>query len=200
MRRNVLEWIGGTMTDATSAIVLTHNIDFLFLQSIVCPKLRKSGHPKLTVFADASCAANSYRQQHLLLDGLGRHYRVAQVDMGVGRRFHPKAILLAGPTKAALAVGSGNLTHGGWSANQEIWAFYESDDDGLPAISAFQNYLRTVIGMVPQSEALSEETFAAFDPSANPWAIDLPEPEGLFGIPADRPILDTMTELAGDDV
>ena len=200
MRRNVLEWICGTMTDATSAIVLTHNIDFLFLQSIVRPRLRKSGHPKLTIFADASCASGSYRQQRLLLDGLGRHYRVAQVDMGVGRRFHPKAILLAGPTKAALAVGSGNLTHGGWSANYEIWASYESDDDGLPAISAFRDYLRTVVGMVPQSESLSEETFAAFDAASNPWAADLPEPEGLYGIPSDRPLLDTMVDLAGEDV
>lgn len=200
MRRNVLEWICGTMNDATSAIVLTHNIDFLFLQSIVRPRLRKSGHPKLTIFADASCASGSYRQQRLLLDGLGRHYRVAQVDMGVGRRFHPKAILLAGPTKAALAVGSGNLTHGGWSANYEIWASYESDDDGLPAISAFRDYLRTVVGMVPQSESLSEETFAAFDAASNPWAADLPEPEGLYGIPSDRPLLDTMVGLAGEDV
>ena len=188
------------MTDATSAIVFTHNIDFLFLQSIVRPRLRKSGHPKLTIFADASCASGSYRQQRLLLDGLGRHYRVVQVDMGVGRRFHPKAILLAGPTKAALAVGSGNLTHGGWSANYEIWASYESDDDGLPAISAFRDYLRTVVGMVPQSGSLSEETFAAFDAATNPWAADLPEPEGLYGSPADRPLLDTMVNLAGDDV
>ena len=59
MRRNVLEWICGTMADATSAIVLTHNIDFLFLQSIVRPRLRQSGHPKLTVFADAGCTSGS---------------------------------------------------------------------------------------------------------------------------------------------
>ncbi|MCE7998832.1 MAG: hypothetical protein HEP70_08245 [Rhodobiaceae bacterium] len=188
------------MTDATSAIVLTHNIDFLFLQSVVRPRLRKSGHPKLTIFADASCASGSYRQQRLLLDELGRHYRVAQVDMGVGRRFHPKAIFLAGPTKAALAVGSGNLTHGGWSANYEIWASYESDDDGLPAISAFRDYLQTVVDMVPQSESLSEETFAAFDLATNPWVADLPEPEGLYGTPSDRPLLDTMVDLAGEGV
>jgi hypothetical protein len=200
MRRNVLEWICGTMTDATSTIVLTHNIDFLFLQSIVRPRRRKSGHPKLTVFADAACASGSYRQQRPLLNGLGRHYRVVQVDMGVGRRFHPKAILLAGPSKAALAVGSGNLTHGGWSANYEIWACYESDDDGLPAISAFRDYLQNVVGLVPQSEAVSEEVFAAFDEAMNPWVLDLLEPEGLLGVPGDRPLLDAIVELAGEDV
>lgn len=188
------------MTDATSVIVLTHNIDFLFLQSIVRPRFRKCGHPKLTVFADAVCASNSYRQQRLLLDGLGRHYRVVQVDLGTGRRFHPKAILLAGPSKAALAVGSGNLTHGGWSANFEIWASYESDDDGLPAISAFRDYLQTIDSLAPQSRATSEELFAVFDEAVNPWAADLPEPEGLFGVPGGRPLLDSIAQIVGEDV
>ena len=200
MRRNIVEWLCGTMTDATSAIVLTHNIDFLFLQSVVRPRLRKIGHPKLTVFADAACASGSYRQQRLLLDGLGRHYRVLQVDMGAGRRFHPKAILLAGPSKATLAVGSGNLTHGGWSANHEIWACFESDEDGLPAISAFRDYLNAVVGLVYQSESVSEEVFSAFDEVTNPWALDLPDPEGLIGIPGDRPLLDAIVALAGGEV
>ena len=199
MKRNVFEWICGTMTDATSAIVLTHNIDFLFLQSIVRPRLRKCGNPKLTIFADAGCATGSYRQQHFALDGLGRHYRVVPVVLGSGRRFHPKAILLAGPSKAALAVGSGNVTHGGWSANHEIWATYESDD-GLPAISAFRNYLDTVLSLIPQSDRISEEALSAFDDSANSWATELPKPAGLHGTPSDRPLLDRIIGLAGDDV
>ena len=200
MKRNVFEWICGTMTDATSAIVLTHNIDFLFLQSIVRPRLRKCGNPKLTIFADAGCATASYRQQHFALDGLGRHYRVVPVVLGSGRRFHPKAILLTGPSKAALAVGSGNVTHGGWSANHEIWATYKSDDDGPPAISAFRNYLDTVLSLIPQSDSISEEVLSAFDDSSNSWAAALPEPAGLHGTPSDRPLLDRIIGLAGDDV
>ena len=200
MKRNVFEWICGTMTDTTSAIVLTHNIDFLFLQSIVRPRLRKCGNPKLTIFADSGCATGSYRQQHFAIDGLGRHYRVVPVELGSGRRFHPKAILLAGPSKAALAVGSGNVTHGGWSANHEVWATYESDDDGLPAISAFRNYLDTVLSLIPQSDSISEEVLSAFDDSTNAWATVLPEPAGLYGTPADRPLLDRIIGLAGGDV
>ena len=157
MRRNVLEWICGTMNDATSAIVLTHNIDFLFLQSIVRPRLRKSGHPKLTIFADASCASGSYRQQRLLLDGLGRHYRVAQVDMGVGRRFHPKAILLAGPTKAtALLLRKGLsdeiITEEDFSeVTKRLWIvlFFGSKDEP----SVFQRH----------REACSPEGWEAFE-------------------------------------
>ena len=200
MKRNVLEWISSTMTDATSAVVLTHNIDFLFLQSILRPRLRKCGNPQLTIFADAMCADNSYRQQRHLLDGLGRDYRVVRVDMGTGRRFHPKAIFLAGPNKAALTVGSGNLTHGGWSANCEIWTNYESDEDGLPAITAFRGYLKTVIELIPKSEHISEETLAAFNSTANTWATNLPEPRGLLGSPGERPILDRLIEIAGHEV
>lgn len=200
MKRNVLQWICSTMTDATSAIILTHNIDFLFLQSIVRPRLRKCGHPKLTVFADAACAAGSYRQQRHMLDGLGKYYRVVQVDMGNGRRFHPKAILLTGPSKAALAIGSGNLTHGGWSANYEIWSCYESDADGQSAISAFRNYMRNVLNLVPHSDSVSEEALSPFDQTANSWVANLPEPDGIYGVPGERPLLDVIVDLAGDDV
>jgi hypothetical protein len=200
MKRNVIDWISGTMMDATSAIVLTHNIDFLFLQSVVRPRLRKCGHPKLTIFADAACAAGSYRQQRHVLDGLGRHYRVVPVEMGVGRRFHPKAIILSGPSKAALAVGSGNVTHGGWSANHEIWATYESDDDGLPAISAFRNYLESVLNLTSRTESIVDEVASAFDPTVNSWAVQLPEPAGLFGNLGSGPLLERIVELAGNDV
>ncbi len=188
------------MTDATSAIVLTHNIDFLFLQSIVWPRLRKCGYPKLTVFADAVCAQGSYRQHGHLLAGIGRDYRVVPVEMGAGRRFHAKAILFAGPSRAALAVGSGNLTHGGWSANQEIWTTCESGDDGLSAISAFRNYVSTVLAFVHREESIAEEIEDVFVHGADSWTAELPDPAGLLGAPDDRPLLDRMVDLAGDGV
>ena len=200
MKRNVFDWICRTIKDATSAVVLTHNIDFLFLQAIVQPRLRKCGNPKLTVFADAVCAAGSYQKQRFVLNGLGRNYRAVRVEMGAGRRFHPKAIFLASPSKAALAVGSGNVTHGGWSANREIWATYESDDGGLPAISAFRDYLRTVLRIVPQSRSIAEEALSPFDDPANSWAAELPEPAGLYGTPSDRPLLDRIIDLIGGDI
>ena len=200
MKQNILEWVGGRMTDATGAIVLTHNIDFLFIQSILLPRLQRIGYPKLTIFADVSCAANTYQQQEKLLSGLGRNHRVVLVDMGVGRRFHPKAILLTGPTKASLAVGSGNLTHGGWSANKEIWSGYESDGEGAAAISAFKAYLETVQRLSGDDPTTRREIEDAFDALANPWVSNLPEPSGLIGTPDDRPILDRVFEVAGGGI
>jgi hypothetical protein len=200
MRRSILDWVSGTMSDATCAIILTHNIDFLFLQSILQPRLRKIGHPKLTVFADAECAVGSYQQQEQFLSGLGRDYRVVPVDMGVGRRFHPKALLLAGPTKATLAVGSGNLTHGGWSANQEIWATFETDQGDAAYIAGFRNYLETVQTLTGNDGLVGQEISDAFDPNVNVWVSELPEPQGLIGAPNDQSILERLIELIGDDI
>jgi hypothetical protein len=187
------------MKDATSAVVLTHNIDFLFLQSILWPRLKACGHPRLTIFADAMCATGTYAEQRPFIEGLGQQYRVVPVDMGTGRRFHPKAIFLAGPIKAVLAVGSGNLTHGGWSANREIWATYDSAEAGGAEIAAFRDYLRLVLGLVVSGDALSEEVLTAFEPG-NAWAGNLPAPDGLLGTPADRSLLDRLIDLAGENV
>jgi hypothetical protein len=54
MRRNVLNWLSQQFTDATHAVVLTHNIDFLFVQSVLVPRLRWAGNPRLTIFADVN--------------------------------------------------------------------------------------------------------------------------------------------------
>lgn len=113
MNRNVLTWLTERVPDARHAIILTHNISFLFTQSVLLSKLRTAGNPRVTIFADATCAASSWRQDRAVLSGLGVQYRVVPVDLGPWRRFHPKALLLADRTLAALAVGSGNLTQGG---------------------------------------------------------------------------------------
>lgn len=201
MKRNVLDWLGEDVKDATSAIVLTHNIDFLFLQSVLQPLLNRCGSPKLTIFADAGCAAGTYRQQKAVLgQSLGRQYRVVPMDLGVGRRFHPKALFLSGPTKARLAVGSGNLTHGGLSANREIWSTFESNPDDLPALAAFQEYLFRLLEYVPQREAIKDEIVAAFDPDLHAWSAALPDPGILFGTPSEIPLWTTLATLARDGV
>src|SRR5262249_39299022 len=170
MKQNVLDWATSKVQSATTAVVLTHNIDFLFIESILLSRLRQVGHPRLTIFADAGCAAATYDQQHRLITGLGTRYRVVPIDLGPGRRFHPKAFFLAGKSNAALAVGSGNLTHGGWSANREIWSDFDTDDEpGLAPIAAFRTYLQQVLGLSPIPEIVEEQVLSAFSPQENVW-------------------------------
>ena len=180
MRQDLLKIISAAK-DVTNAIILTHNIDFVFVESVVIPALRKCGSPSVSIFADADCAAQAYQYQARVLAGLGRRYRVVPVAMRTGWRFHPKALLLAGPESATLLVGSGNLTFGGWRENGEIWFRYDSAEDGTRVFSAFRAYLHEVLGMCPGSETLSPEVEEAFDSSTRRWAEGMDEPGGLLG-------------------
>ncbi len=196
MNRNVLKWLKGEVPKARHALVLTHNISFLFVQSVLLPTLREAGDPRLTIFADASCAAGSWRQDQDLISGLGVKYRVVPVDLGPWRRFHPKAILLASDAQAALAIGSGNLTHGGMGANREAWVFGTSKDEGAPRIAALRQYVRTIVDDLPLAEPLHEFVDAMFD-TGHEWAAGLPPPGGLAAAPGPTSIIDQLAVSAG---
>ena len=50
-----------------------------------------------------------------------------------GGRFHPKLLVITGEASATVAVGSGNVTLGGWHDNAELWTILRGDADGAPA-------------------------------------------------------------------
>lgn len=181
MRRDLVKAIAEAK-DVTNAIVLTHNIDFVFLQTVALSAFRRCGHPKLTIFADAQCAAESYRYQAPLLDGLGTRYRVVPVAMAPGYHFHAKALLLSSEEKATLWIGSGNLTFGGWRENGEVWVEHDARKD-LGAFAAFKEYLDDILARVPLRRSVAIEIAEAFDPGSKAWAEDLEDEEasGLAG-------------------
>lgn len=187
---NVLEKMLDGAKNPGAAIVLTHNVDFIFAQNILVNRLRRIGAPRLTVFADAGCATAAFNRQGELADRVGHAYRVVPVDLGAGRRFHPKAILLVGPDGASLAVGSGNLGHGGWSGNREIWTYFDFPGAGGPQIAAFREYLEEVCDNAGVAAAVRSAVLEPF--TAEKWAADLPEPGGLLALPADTPLMDRM--------
>ena len=182
MRQDIVKLLEAEK-DVTNVIVLTHNIDFVFIQSVVLPALRRCGHPSLTIFADAQCAAESYQHQHMVLDSLGSRFRVVPVAMRPGFRFHPKAILLSGQKKGVLLVGSGNLTFGGWRENAEIWCRYDSDVDGTSQFSAFLGYLGKIVGLTALRGYLEPEINECFDGRLRPWAQVMDPPSGLMERP-----------------
>ncbi len=179
MRSDLLERIK-EQQDITNAVVLTHNLDFVYLQNLLLPALRRCGSPSLTVFADAHCAAEAFSRQAPLLSNLGRRYRVVPVAMQPGFRFHPKALLLSGRKKAILAVGSGNLGFAGWRENAEVWVSYDSDE-GTAEIAAFQVYLRRLVERLALNDSLWGEIEEAFDSNTRSWVADLEAPAGLLG-------------------
>jgi len=197
MRHSLLESIRQE-NDLTSAIVLTHNIDFSFFQLMALPIFKAAGHPKLTIFADAHCAAQTYESQAPIVSGIGVSYRVVPILMTAGFRFHPKAVLLSGPERARLFIGSGNLTFGGWVENGEVWVEFASDIDGTAQLAWFRQYLNRVAEKVKFAEPIRAEIEEAFEPGNHRWAVEMQEPEGLVGrVAGEPPLLEQMAAIAG---
>jgi hypothetical protein len=155
--------------DITNAIILTHNIDFVFLQSVAMSFLRRCGDPTLTILADADCAATSYRAQRELLDGMGTRYRVVPIRMHPGFVFHPKAVLLSGPQQATLFIGSGNLTFGGFRQNGEVWTRYTTVEDGQTVFEEFRSYVASLLARVPLNGPVLAELDDAYDSRTKLW-------------------------------
>lgn len=199
MRHDILRSIRESR-DITSAIILTHNIDFAFIQAIVLPALRKCGSPAVTVFADATCSKQSYEIQHRILSGLGSRYRVVAVPMLSGFRFHPKAVLLSGPEQATLFIGSGNLTFGGWRENAEVWTRYDTGADGTAIFAAFSDYLQQVLALCDDpKDSIIREVAEPFDGESRAWAVHMEAPSGLLVRAGRGPsLLEQMRATLGD--
>lgn len=184
----------------TSAIILTHNIDFMFFQSVALPAFRRCGHPSITIFADAACALATHSGQREYLSGLGTKYRVVPVAMPQSHfRFHPKAILLSGPGGGDLFVGSGNLTFGGWRGNAEVWARFSSANDGSGPFRAFRDYMLGVLEYVSVHSPVEREVHSAFNENTWDWlAEDASSHPLILGHPGSpEGLLRQMLELAG---
>ena len=188
--------------DVSHVFVLTHNVDLIFLQNVLIPTLRKCGNPSITVFAEYSCAVESFSIYHKYAGGLGKRYRLVPVKMSKGFRFHPKAIFIAGKKKASLFIGSGNLGFGGWRDNGEIWSHYDTESGGKPEISSFYEYLIQIANDIPLSTTIISEIQSAYDPSTHMWSLNLPASQGLLGkFKQGESLLDRMeTYLAGKSI
>lgn len=200
MQADLLEAISSAK-DVTNAVILTHNIDFVFVQTVVLSAFRRCGHPTITIFADSRCAAESFAHQKTVLTNLGVRYRVVPVEMDPGFRFHPKAVLLSGEQAATLLVGSGNLTFGGWRENGEIWTRFESESDGAAPFLAFKNYLAAVIERVALPEAVRAEIEEAFDPRSKSWtSTEDGSANALVGrVGSGSALLERMLEAGGNN-
>lgn len=173
MRSDVLSVISSSRF-ISHVIILTHNIDFIFMQTVVLSAIRRCGNPKITVFADSGCAQESFTQQKDALSELGTRYRVVPCHMGEGYRFHSKAVCLTGHQGGTLLVGSGNLTFGGWLENGEVWTRFENEKDGSGPFFEFKEHLHGILDHVHLPEVIEREVAEAFDSSHYRWLLERP--------------------------
>tara|TARA_R110001599_G_scaffold12658_3_gene59089 strand:- start:2544 stop:5183 length:2640 start_codon:yes stop_codon:yes gene_type:complete len=169
------------MKNIRDVVILTHNIDFIFLQTVFLSSLKSCGQPSLTVFADAQCCQESYSRQVNIIKDLGSRYRVIPVSMNPGFRFHPKVILLSGDTECYLYTGSGNLTFGGIRENGEVWNKYEVNGNEVPTeMSAIKQYLSAILPYVGLPDEVEKDIEDVFLQERHLWVKALQPANGLW--------------------
>lgn len=120
------------------ALFLTFNVDLGFFEARLLGQVRAAG-AAVSVVADASVFSPDPRN----VRSAGHGYALGLAAMNGA--FHPKLTVLAGPHRALIGIGSGNLTIGGWHSNDEVLTtIHASRDDGVPAV------IRDVVAFLDQ--------------------------------------------------
>ena len=114
---------------ATDAVFLTFNADPGFFEARILGACLTAG-ARVCLLADGPVwNPDPYATKHA-----GREYHIGLVTRSGA--FHPKLVLLVGPKRALVAVGSGNVTMGGWQHNAETWTILRGDLTEAPAVMA----------------------------------------------------------------
>src|SRR5207244_1574810 len=64
----------------------------------------------------------------------GTRYVHGLAALPSGRAFHPKLTAIVGTQRATVAIGSGNLSTGGWNLNAETWTVATAHMDRCPIL------------------------------------------------------------------
>ncbi len=109
------------------ALFTTYVFSLSFFESILLRKLRQAGCQEIWVVADVHGYKMSLIERRSR--AVGHEYRLVPVRLPNGV-FHPKCLYLEGANEDALAVGSGNVTFGGFGRNLEVIEAFSSSTDG----------------------------------------------------------------------
>ncbi len=100
------------------ALLITYDFDARFFERIVLPDLWVGGSTDIQVIADLGQVNQALPRWMGQVRQLGQRYQLTCANLGGA--FHPKMIVRAGSSGAAVWIGSGNVTHGGWGCNLEV--------------------------------------------------------------------------------
>lgn len=113
---------------AREALFLTFSADLGFFESQVLGTVRGTG-AAVTVVSDARV----YEPDPRAVRAAGLRYSIGLAHSPAV--FHPKLTVVAGPRRATVGIGSGNLTIGGWQLNDEVLAVATGDiETGCPPL------------------------------------------------------------------
>lgn len=128
---------------AEQVLLLSYTTDLSFVETTVLGVAHATG-AAVSVVGDAAMTTVNPRA----VRRAGRTYLTGLTHLAGA--FHPKLVLIAGPERATVAIGSGNVTLAGWQANAELWTVLRgSHDAGCPAaFAALATWLSALPGAV----------------------------------------------------
>lgn len=114
---------------AREALFLTYNADLGFFERSILGVTQATG-ARITVIGDGRISAPDARA----VRNAGTRYVHGLAVTSTGAAFHPKVTVVVGPERAVVAIGSGNLSVGGWHLNKETWTVATADRERCPSI------------------------------------------------------------------
>lgn len=162
------------------ALFLTFNVDLGFFETRLLGPVRSTG-AAVTVVADSKIFAPDPRN----VRSAGHAYALGLA--ATSGAFHPKLTVLVGPHRALVGIGSGNLTVGGWHANEEVLTTIRaSRDNGAPVV--LQHVVRFLRDL-PQRVTISPLAVAGIGRTADQLSalLDVAEP-----VDTGHAVLDTV--------
>jgi hypothetical protein len=116
---------------AREALFCSYNVDLGYFEQAVLGPAEATG-ARVTVVGDARASDPAPRAA----PGAGTRYVHGLAAPGSGGAFHAKVMVVAGPERALVAIGSGDLSPGGWGLNKESWTVATADREACPELVA----------------------------------------------------------------
>lgn len=185
----------------TSALICTYGADLTFFETRLLSQLAQI--PLRIILADNKRLASNLDEA----SRTGQRHRLANKAYVAAPIRHPwaahaKLILLLGPSKGLMIVGSGNLGYEGYAAPGELWhvfTYSEERPEHLKEFAAARNYIDDLIargGLVdpPVAELLQTAWGQAT------WVAPSPAESTAIITNLKRPILDQLREAISEPV
>lgn len=115
---------------AREALFCSFSVDLGYFEQTVLGAAEATG-ARVTVVGDPRGADPGPRAA-----GAGTRYVYGLAAPSHGGAFHAKVTIVAGRERALVAIGSGDLSPGGWSMNKESWTVATADRQSCPELVA----------------------------------------------------------------
>lgn len=135
---------------AREALFCTFNADLGYFERSVLGVTQSTG-ARVTVVGDGRISDPDPRAAR----NAGTRYVHGLAVTDSGAAFHPKVNVVVGRDRAVVAIGSGNLSPGGWHLNKETWTVATANRERCPVVvtgvAAWLRTLDEVCAITPQA-------------------------------------------------